>query len=244
MGKEERPANTKDMKQVYDKGAQAFLDEGERLLTYTHIVGPAIDKAVSSIKDKANAKATDQGCGVGRIINRLIQNGFTPKNITGIELSSEEARITRERFPEIKVIEGHLKNVELAPNSQDIVTQSMVAEHLNDDELLATSRHALDALKAGGEYFVVCTHPDSTAAKSGLKESGMFITKFPWGGEGPNYHRTRDRFKEIFEEAGFEIDRIEDLPMPAEAEQVDPKEYAVQKAKGNTRIAITMHKPQ
>lgn len=233
----------KDMGKVYDQGAQAFLDEGERLLTYKFIVGPAVDKAVAGIKNKAEAQVVDQGCGVGRIIKRLVQNGFSPKNITGIEISQEEVNITKGRFPDANIIQGHLTSVELPSDSQDLVTQSMVAEHLSDEELLKTSKNAVDALKSGGEYFVICTHPDSTAAKSGLKESGSFMTKFPWGGEGLNYHRTKQRFGEIFKEAGFVIDSVEDLKMPPEAKKDDSEEYVKQKAKGNTRIAFIMHKP-
>lgn len=90
-----------------------------------------------------------------------------------------EAENARQDIPEAKFIVGGLTEVDY-PKNLDAAQQHMVCEHLDDDTLREVNRRTFKALKPGGRYLVIGTHPEKTAISSSLKESGSFMTTFPW----------------------------------------------------------------
>ncbi len=229
--------------QEYNQGAQDFKEKGKNLSTWVYIGGPAIDKFANSIPNKEQATILVQGSGNGRDAERLIENGFSPKNITGIEISPVEAENARQDIPEATFIVGSLTEVEY-PKNLDAAQQHMVCEHLDDETLAEVNHRTFEALKPGGKYLVIGTHPEKTAISSGLKESGSFMTTFPWGGEGLNYHRTKEDLIKAYEDAGFIIDEVKDIQIPKEAEETHPEDYEKYQKYPYLRISITMHKPE
>ncbi len=185
----------------------------------------------------------DQGSASGRVVKRLIDNGIKPENITGVEISPDQVAIARKEIPQATFIVGDLATVNLEKNSFDAATQHMVGEHLDDETLAAVNNHTYNTLKPGGRYKVVLTHPSKTAISSGLTESGSFMTTFPWGGEGLNYHRTKEDLLKAYEDAGFVIDRIKDLKMPEEAKETHPEDFQKYQRYPYVRISLDMHKP-
>ena len=227
---------------TYDRDAKAFKEKSEQLSTWVYIGGPEIDIFAQSLPK--DARFWDQGSSSGRIVQRLIDNGIKASNIVGVEISPEQVEIARREIPEATFIVVDLTNVALEPNSMDAGTQHMVGEHLDDETLAAVNKHTYETLKAGGRYKVISTHPSKTAISSGLKGSGSFMTTFPWGGEGLNYHRTRKDFIKSYEDAGFVIDEVKDLKMPDEAKETHPDDYEKYQKYPYLRISVTMHKPE
>jgi len=229
---------------TYDRDAQAFKEASQQLSTWVYIGGPEIDKFTQSLKNKGGAKVWDQGSASGRIVKRLIKNGIKPENITGVEISPDQVEIARKEIPQANFIVGDLATVDLEPNSMDAATQHMVGEHLDDETLKAVNKHTYTTLKPKGRYKVILTHPSKTAISSGLTESGSFMTTFPWGGEGLNYHRTREDLIKTYEDAGFVIDSVRDLKMPEKAKETHPEDYQKYQKYPYVRISIDMHKSQ
>lgn len=244
MKTDRKTVDPKIQQETYDRDAQAFKEKSQQLSTWVYIGGPEIDKFAQSLENKENAKVWDQGSASGRIVKRLIENGIKPQNIIGVEISPDQVEIAKKEIPEATFIVGDLATVDLEPNSIDAATQHMVGEHLDDKTLAAVNKHTFDTLKAGGRYKVISTHPSKTAISSGLKKSGSFMTTFPWGGEGLNYHRTKEDFIKAYEEAGFIIDSVEDLKMPEEAKKTHPEDYEKYKKYPFLRISVDMHKPE
>jgi SAM-dependent methyltransferase len=242
----EKPDKTIDpgvQEATYDRDAMAFKEKSQQLSTWVYIGGPEIDRFAQGIPDKKRAKVLDQGSASGRVVKRLIENGIKPENIIGVEISPDQVQIARKEIPQTKFVVGNLATVELEANSMDAATQHMVGEHLDDETLAAVNKHTFEILKPGGKYLVVLTHPSKTAITSGLTESGSFMTTFPWGGEGLNYHRTREDLIESYKRAGFVIDSVKDLKMPEEAEETHPEDYQKYQKYPYIRISLEMHKP-
>lgn len=64
------------------------------------------------------------------------------------------------------------------------------------------------------------------------------------GGEGLNYHRTKDDFIKAYKDAGFVIDSVKDLKLPEEAKETHPEDWQKYQKYPYLRIALEMHKPE
>lgn len=100
-------------------------------------------------------RLVDVGCGFGGHLLDFLRFGFTPDNLSGIELLPERAEGARRRLPaDVRIREGDASTAGLAPESQDIVFQSVVFSSLLDDrlqeELAASMWHWV---KPGGGVF-------------------------------------------------------------------------------------------
>lgn len=244
MTADRRHIDEATMAQTYNRDAHAFHDQAKQLVTWTDIGGPAIDRFVGNISNLTEAKIWDQGSASGRVVERIIEGGAKPQNIVGVELSPDQVAIARKAFPLVDFRVGNLATTQMEEACFDAATQHMVGEHLDDETLAAVNKNTFKALKPGGKYMVILTHPEKTAVSSGLTESGSFMTTFPWGGEGLNYHRTKEDLLKAYKDAGFVIDNVEDLHLPDSARESHPEEFAKYQKYPHLRIAIEMHKPQ
>jgi len=79
----------------------------------------------------ANLKLIEVGCGSGGNLLEFLRFGFSPQNIVGIELLSERAKLARRILPvDLVVHAGDANSVDIIPESQDVVFQSVVFSSL------------------------------------------------------------------------------------------------------------------
>ena len=231
------------MGEIYDEQAETFADKAPTLLWWEFIGKPAYDRNIGAFYNQ-NTTTLGLGCAnASRVEQLLVDNGVLPENITGVEISPDQVADAKIRMPKATFIQGDISTVELEPDKFDLVTSNMVLEFLGPDELVQTFKNAYTALKPRGTLFFVTTHPKKMKEDGGLEKPGEFIVKFPWGGEGPNYYRTLENFKDALEEAGFEIEEFEELQMPIEAKEVDADEYQRYADFGKVRLAVKATKP-
>lgn len=123
---------------------QRWLQERQRTLRALMVragIGPVAD-----------LRLTEVGCGSGGNLLELLQLGFAPQHLQGIELLPERLALSRERLPAaLRLIAGDAVQADVAPGSQDLVLQSTVFSSLLDD---AFQQRLADAmwrwLKPGG----------------------------------------------------------------------------------------------
>ena len=85
-------------------------------------------------KDFADLTLTEVGCGSGGNLLDFIRFGFMPHNLCGIELLSERAAAARRSLPATTVIHvGDANYIDIEPDSQNVVFQSVVFSSLLDD---------------------------------------------------------------------------------------------------------------
>jgi SAM-dependent methyltransferase len=99
-----------------------------------------------------DARAFEIGCGSGGNLAALIRLGFTPANLTGVELIEERVAEARRQLPsDVQVIGGDALEVQLAPVSFDVVMLFTVFTSLLDEEYRRRlAAHAWSLVKAGG----------------------------------------------------------------------------------------------
>lgn len=95
----------------------------------------------------------DLGCGNGWLTSILGRFGPT----TGVDLSPVGIQKGKERFPGIEFIAGNVFDLDLKPESFDVVVSCQVLEHMEDQR--AFLRLAAGLLKADGYLIIVTTNP-------------------------------------------------------------------------------------
>ena len=218
-------------------------------MTWLYIGKKALDKYLAEFYGRKDIKVLDEGSATGRVVEYLIQNGIPAENIDGVEISSEEVKLAKEKNLGAHFKVGDLRKDTLPENTYDVITRHMVDEHLDNQGLLEVSKNTLNALRPGGTLVIVFTHPDKITASFGINKEGWFETTFPWkdaNGEplkGQNYFRPTKVYLKILEDAGFVVDSVEDWKISPEAEAVDKDQYEKYKKYGNIRLAVKVHKP-
>jgi SAM-dependent methyltransferase len=89
---------------------------------------------VLGCSDLSNLRLIEVGCGAGGNLLEFLRFGFAPQNLCGIELLPERAAVARKCLPEaVALYEGDANSADIAPNSQDVVFQSVVFSSLLDN---------------------------------------------------------------------------------------------------------------
>jgi SAM-dependent methyltransferase len=103
------------------------------------------------LTDLSHMKLVEIGCGTGENLLEFLRFGFLPENLKGIELLEDRAAEAAGRLPAGIILQGDATDIDLVPESQDIVFQSVVFSSLLDDgyqEKLAG--HIWKWIKPGG----------------------------------------------------------------------------------------------
>jgi SAM-dependent methyltransferase len=100
----------------------------------------------------AELRAVEVGCGAGGNLLELIQLGFEPAHLQGLELLPERLARARERLPAAVTLHGGDATVApIAPGSQDLVLAATVFSSILDDDLQRRLAQAMWSwLRPGG----------------------------------------------------------------------------------------------
>jgi SAM-dependent methyltransferase len=205
-----------NMGDVYDAFADQFA-KSDALPTWRYVGKPAMESIFKPFFGNGDATFLDMGSASARVERGLlIPNGVKPENITGVEISPDQVKIAQQVVPGANFLVGDITRVELPENAFNVAFSHMVFEHLDDAQLAAASAIAFKALKPGGTFGFVVTHPDKMTDVDGnlITTYGHFQTSAPWGGVLDNWRRSVDDTLKIVREAGFEIERSEEIKFP------------------------------
>jgi SAM-dependent methyltransferase len=204
-----------DMAQEYDAFAEDFA-KSDRLPSWRFVGKPAMEKVLGEYL-RPGVKVLDLGSASARVeLGFVLPKGVKPEDITGVEISPDQVEIAKQRIPGANFIVGDITKVELSEGTFDVAFSHMVFEHLDDAGLLAACKIAYKALKKGGVFGFVVTHPDKMTDLNGklITTDGAFETTAPWGGVVHNWRRSVEKTVETVRVAGFEVDFAEDFKYP------------------------------
>jgi len=86
------------------------------------------------IDDVAGLHLTEVGCGSGGNLLELLQLGFAPAHLQGVELLPDRLALARQRLPDaLRLHIGDASTAAIEPASQDLVLQATVFSSLLDD---------------------------------------------------------------------------------------------------------------
>ncbi|MPZ54664.1 MAG: methyltransferase domain-containing protein [Acidimicrobiia bacterium] len=188
---------------------------------YTTEITPLV---LDLLGDQRARTVLDVGCGEGRVMGKLRQNGVTP---IGLELAESLAMLAVAHGP---TVVARLPGIPLANDSVDAAFSALVLEHLADHEgyFSETAR----VVAPGGALVVVINHPIWTAPGSTpIRERDGEVTWRPgeyfskgWSdetaGEGKVrfYHRPMETLLGSAADAGWSLQRL--VEKGATAEQI------------------------
>jgi len=219
------------MANVHDEFAEAFR-ESNKLPTWVYVGRPAMERLLAPFFARgAGTKFLDLGSASGRIeTDLLLPHGVAARDITGVEISPRQVEMAKARIPGANFILGDITNVALPSDTFDVAFSHMVFEHLDDEQFLAVCKNTYVALKPGGTFAFVMTHPDRMVDIDGnlIKEYGPFTTMAPWGVELRNWRRSISQTINTIKTVGFEVELTEEIKFPEPTRDLDPKIYATQ----------------
>ncbi len=101
------------------------------------------------LPSEKNAAILDAGCGAGRLLQFLADNGYT--SVEGVDLSAEQVTRSRHMLPKGRVHQGDvLAFLERRANTYDVVFGLDIVEHFDKEELLRFLDAVYRALRPGG----------------------------------------------------------------------------------------------
>lgn len=135
-------------------------DQVQRLLNGNKIV---LDHNLGSFFE-ANIKSSDEildlGCGYGSFLNFLTSRGYT--NITGVDLSEEEIKFCRKKFPKCKYYcEDIISFVSRTNKKYKIIYLSHVLEHIPKNQTEKLLR-GIKAIMSDSSHLLIIS-PNSSA---------------------------------------------------------------------------------
>ena len=169
----------------------------------------ANDRAAASTRDGAPRGAidvVDVGCGAGNYTLKFLQSA-PDANCTLIDLSAPMLQRAAERVSAstrgaVKTLQGDIRELDLPPNSCDVIFASAVLHHLRgDDEWRAVFAKFFAALRDGGSLWIVDLIQHSTPA----------VQDVMWRRFGEYLASVRD---ETYRDGVFAYIEKEDTPRP------------------------------
>ncbi|MBI4762499.1 MAG: class I SAM-dependent methyltransferase [Chloroflexota bacterium] len=100
-----------------------------------------------------SAPVLDVGCGAGNFLFSLQHLGY--RDLTGVDLSPEQAALARQWCPEARIIEGNVFDVlQTYSNHFALISGLDVIEHFRKDEVLPFLELVYRALRPGGRLIL------------------------------------------------------------------------------------------
>ncbi len=115
-------------------------------------------------------KALDLGCGNGKTVSTLIDDGY---EVTGVDFSSVAIEQCRDRFKGSTFVTASVCNLPFDDSSFDYVTAVHVFEHLDDRDLASAVGEIKRVLRTGG-YVFVRSFTEKDMRSEGRKGSDIF----------------------------------------------------------------------
>jgi len=148
-------------------------------------------------KDIKNKKFIDIGCGWGGLLYTANKNGM---KVTGFEFTQPNVEFARNVLG-FDIRQQQFDRSDIPANSIDIITMSHVLEHV--PEPVSFVKKIYNSLKNGGLFY--CVVPNFNSLCSSIEKEEWLWLEREW-----HYsHFTPNVLKNIFEQAGFTIEKLE-----------------------------------
>lgn len=143
------------------------------------------------------------GTGTGNLTAKLVEAG---NSVIGIEPNTKMLKVTAERFPSIKVIDGDLLEFKIGHENIDAIVSTYVFHHLTDDEKGIALKKYASLLPTNGKVVfadtVFLTEEAKQVQISKERKRGYLNVVEDLERE---YYTTIPVLKELFTKAGFHV---------------------------------------
>ena len=226
---------------AYDTEATLYAKFQSSSFAWLYIEKPGFDFYAKDFC-LPQARVLDIGCGSGVVTKYLADNGVSPENIVGIDISEGQLVKARRLNPSVAFINASADEFEFAGGSFDLVVSNMAFHHFDDQQLLKALQRIHYALSDEGVFFFVDTHPEySESLKMPSAQNRWLRVLTPWGSEQFLFNRNLETLSRLAREAGLDIVTQTTLPIMEEGKSIDPAGYQKYSSRPS-RIAAKFHK--
>lgn len=181
-----KKSTVKEIKERFDNDVERFssLDIGQTSTVDSVLCMELITQAAAQATPNAT-HILDIGCGAGNYTLKLLEK-HPNLDVTLIDLSKPMLDRATERISQVSsgaihTIQGDIREINLKPNSYDIILAAAVLHHLRDDtEWLSVFNKIHNALRTGGSFWVFDLVEDQIPAIQDMmwKRYGEYLVDF------------------------------------------------------------------
>lgn len=180
-------------REIWDKQASLFDTFSSQSYSWKYIEEPTLNAGVAPLLG-AGTQVLDVGCGTGRVLQWLIQQGVVPANLTGIDISPNMLRGIRAQTKGATLLCADISRpLPQHQSSYSLVTAVHVFQHFDALELSRTFRNIWDMLLPEGHLCFIVEHPLRQISKLGAHGQPAHDTRIkaqtPWGNHVPHFFR-------------------------------------------------------
>jgi ubiquinone/menaquinone biosynthesis C-methylase UbiE len=178
----------KEAVKAYDKIASIYTD-----YNFEKVMQFQLTKFISLLKGK---RVLDAGCGVGRDVEYLMEDGL---EVVGVDISENMIKQAKKNVPKGKFKVMDFREMKFKDSSFDGVWAMASVYHISNKEILKTFKEFYRILDKNGLFYVSVYEGDDTEER---KDSVV-------GEVRTFYSYKEDEMKKYVEDAGFTIIRSE-----------------------------------
>lgn len=140
-------------RETFEKYYETFYEDMHRWRDYELTSAGFGEWYYDCLPADKKARILDIGCGDGKFLFFLQQNGFM--NIEGLELSSQQVEEARKhvKYP-IYVVDDTYAFLREHPSTYQMITMNDILEHIPKQETVSFLRVVLEALRPGGNVVI------------------------------------------------------------------------------------------
>jgi ubiquinone/menaquinone biosynthesis C-methylase UbiE len=224
-------------REIYDEQAARYEAFTQNSFSWDFIERPAFEEQLSRIVP-AHARFLDIGCGTGRVLRFLVEQGAVADEVVGLDVSRAMLAHAAASIPSPHLVEANSETLPFKDKSFDFITANMWLHNLDTQQAATALQEIGRVLVPGGRFVCVDTNPRKYApvAEFWAQEPT------PWGTEVPSFvHRLGRLTNELAQRAGLRLQRLYEPPVPLEGMRADIEEYA-RYTQRPRRIAFTLRK--
>jgi len=140
-------------KEIFEKYHETFYEDLHGWRDYELTSRGFGEWYYDCLPEDRKARILDIGCGDGKFLFFLKQNGYT--NIEGLELSPQQAREAGDRVScNIHVVNNTAAFLHKHPRTYKMITMNDVLEHVPKEQTVSFLRAVLKALETGGNAVI------------------------------------------------------------------------------------------
>ena len=159
---------------------------------------------LNEVARRVSGTIIEFGTGTGNLTEKLVEAG---NSVIGIEPNSKMLKVTAERFPSIKIVDGDLLEFNVQNETIDAFASTYVFHHLTDEEKGMALKKYASLLSTNGKVVfadtVFLTEGVKQAQISKERNRGYLNVVKDLERE---YYTTIPVLKQLFTEAGFQVE--------------------------------------
>ena len=212
--------------EYYDVHGAEYVEFTRESFSWNYIEKPSLDSHLLPLLHR-ESRVLDIGSGGGRMIEYMVDNGVSPENIQGLDVSATMIEMAKVKHPKVKFKQSDITYSDLPKLSFDVITGLMMVHYLNSDNLILAMKNCHRMLKSGGALFLMLIHPlrQQKEENTSYFDRDWRVSTMPYGAEAPFFHHTISDILHSFFKANLILDVFDEPQILSDGKEEDASLY-------------------